>query len=467
MKNVKSVKQADGKRLNVQKRLLMVNIDELHRDYKKKLTSDRLRAFGLSVFESLRPPNVITVGSSGTHSVCVCVYHQNVKLRLAAIHITDERYHFMDKLVCNVYNKDCMMTRCASCPGTDILRQFLSDLADEEDEQISYKKWTQTDGSKLETITEEKEEFIESLVKLISNLTKHHYIELSERFFRTEQGKRWHRFLRTYAIQGYYWMNDSATLLPFMAYMKNENGSAFNVSLCLISDHSTHDTLAVHAVLRPVLTHLKSINPLLKKPFASCHGKSACDGIGGTLKRLARENVDIKTFYVSSDSVQNNAATIERRMEQAYVVQGLRSLHCHVPLNSFQLKASPLSGIDSDFKVCDVLPDQSTFTFETCHVNDFIACIYESNGLWGIAQICTVDEENNEFQVKFMSPDGESGFMRGYKPTNDFAMVSLHSVLLKIDSLRHTTRLPRILKINQEEYNEISVKYTNRMSDGF
>lgn len=105
MKNVKSVKQADGKRLNVQKRLLLVNIDELHRDYKKKLTSDGLRAFGLSVFASLRPPNVITVGSSGTHSVCVCVYHQNVKLRLAAIHIIDERYYFMDKLVCNVYNK--------------------------------------------------------------------------------------------------------------------------------------------------------------------------------------------------------------------------------------------------------------------------------------------------------------------------------------------------------------------------
>lgn len=431
------------------------------------------------------------------------------------------------------------MTRCAYCPGTEILRQFLSDLSDEEEEQIIYKKWTQTDGSKLETITEEKEEFIESLVKLISNLTKHHYIARSQSSFFAQSKANVgidscvlvsdfsenFAFIIQDAIQGYYWMNDSATLLPFMAYMKNENGSAFNVPLCVISDHSTHDTLAVHAFLRPVLTHLKSINPLLKKViyftdgaasqyknkknfanlcsheadfglmaewhfFASCHGKSACDGIGGTLKRLARlaslqrhsnnhitspeqlfnwatENVDIKTFYVSSHSVQSNAATIERRMEQASVVQGTRSLHCYVPLNSFQLKASPLSGMDSDFKVCDVLPDQSTFTFETCHVNDFIACIYEDNGLWYIAQICTVDEENNEFKVKFMSPDGESGFMRGYKPTNDFAMVSLHSVLLKIDSLCHTTRLPRILKINQEEYNEISVKYTNRMADGF
>ncbi len=30
-----------------------------------------------------------------------------------------------------------MMARCVSCPGTEILRQFLNDLADEEDEQIT------------------------------------------------------------------------------------------------------------------------------------------------------------------------------------------------------------------------------------------------------------------------------------------------------------------------------------------
>lgn len=47
----------------------------------------------------------MTVGSSGTHAVCVCVYHQNVKLMLSALHINDERNCFMDKIVCSVYNK--------------------------------------------------------------------------------------------------------------------------------------------------------------------------------------------------------------------------------------------------------------------------------------------------------------------------------------------------------------------------
>jgi hypothetical protein len=68
MKNVKSVKQSNGKRLKIQKRLLLVNIDELHRNYKKKLNADGLKVFGLSIFATLRPAHVITVGSSGTHS---------------------------------------------------------------------------------------------------------------------------------------------------------------------------------------------------------------------------------------------------------------------------------------------------------------------------------------------------------------------------------------------------------------
>ncbi|KAI9562528.1 hypothetical protein GHT06_009976 [Daphnia sinensis] len=456
MKNVKSVKQSNGKRLKIQKRLLLVNIDELHRDYKKKLNADGLKLFGLSIFATLRPAHVITVGSSGTHSVCVCVYHQNVKLMLAAIHV-DERHYFMGKLVCSVYNQACMMERCSSCPGPERLREFLLDLTEEEGDEIFYKKWTQTDGSKLETITEEKDEFIESLVKLVGNLTKHHFIARSQS-----------AYFANYAIQGYYWMNEHATLLPFMAYMKKEDGSPFNTPICVISNHLTHDTLTVHAFFAP---HEADFG--LKAEwhfFASCHGKSACDGIGGTLKRLARlaKNVDnIKTFYVCSDVVKNNAATIERRMGEAVVVPGTRSLHCFIPINSFQLKASPLSGPESDFKVYDVLPHRNIFDLKPCVVKEFIACIYEENGLWYLAQICSIDLVNSEFKVKFMSPDGESGFIRGYKPTKDFAMVSIHSVLLKIDSLRHTTRLPRILKINQEEYDVISVKYTNRMADGF
>jgi len=40
---------------------------------------------GLSKFCQLRPKECFIVGARGTHSVCVCTLHQNVKLKLSAL----------------------------------------------------------------------------------------------------------------------------------------------------------------------------------------------------------------------------------------------------------------------------------------------------------------------------------------------------------------------------------------------
>jgi hypothetical protein len=243
MKNVKSIKQGN-KRVKVQKRLLLMNLNELYAEYKKQSTVLGYQTFGFSVFASKRPANVVTVGSSGTHSVCVYVYHQNVKLMLSAIHINDERHCFMDKIVCSVSNKTCMVDRCSLCPGEAALQEFLIELTTEEDDDISYKKWTQTDGTKLETITEDKEEFIESLVKMISKLTQHHYVTrcksvhfaLCKSEIQADSSVLVSDFSENFTfviqdcVQGYYWMIDHATLLPFMACMKNKRMVPFLMS---------------------------------------------------------------------------------------------------------------------------------------------------------------------------------------------------------------------------------------------
>jgi hypothetical protein len=79
----------------------------------------------------------------------------------------------------------------------------------------------------------------------------------------------------------------------------------------------------------------------------------------------------------------------------------------------------------------DVLPNHDAFHFESCSVNDYIACIYEENGLWYVAQISQIDQVNQEYKVNFLSPDGESGFHKGFKLTSDSASVGSQSVLLK------------------------------------
>jgi hypothetical protein len=58
---------------------------------------------------------------------------------LSAIHINDERHYFMDKFVCSVSNKTCMMDRCSSCPEEAALQEYLIELTTEEDDGISKK----------------------------------------------------------------------------------------------------------------------------------------------------------------------------------------------------------------------------------------------------------------------------------------------------------------------------------------
>ena len=61
MKNVKSVKQSNGKRQKIQKRLLLINIKELYAEYKKKFSCDGVRLCKLSVFFENRPAYVMSV----------------------------------------------------------------------------------------------------------------------------------------------------------------------------------------------------------------------------------------------------------------------------------------------------------------------------------------------------------------------------------------------------------------------
>ena len=70
--------RVDGTRENIQKRLILCNLREAYTQFK----TEHQLPIGFSKFAALRPKNVILPGASGTHSVCVCTSHQNVKLML-------------------------------------------------------------------------------------------------------------------------------------------------------------------------------------------------------------------------------------------------------------------------------------------------------------------------------------------------------------------------------------------------
>jgi len=116
--------QESGQKVHKQKRLLLCNLKELFLAYREKYGPE----IGFSKFCVLRPPWCISVGPSGTHTVCVCLQHQNVKLMLSGCAITDDYKSLIGKTVCNIETSMCMLQRCDLCPGKAALQTYLDDF---------------------------------------------------------------------------------------------------------------------------------------------------------------------------------------------------------------------------------------------------------------------------------------------------------------------------------------------------
>ena len=163
-----------GKNVHKQRRLLLCNLKELYSAFKERYPDAKV---GFSKFCSLRPKWCISVGSSRTHSVCVCTSHQNAQLLVHAANIDKDYHDLMAMVVCDLNTKMCMIHRCENCPGDNNLREYLDGtFADSEEEEISFQQWQGTDRAMLCTQTTSIIEFLELLVDAISKLTVHSFI---------------------------------------------------------------------------------------------------------------------------------------------------------------------------------------------------------------------------------------------------------------------------------------------------
>ncbi|XP_065079406.1 uncharacterized protein LOC135702303 [Ochlerotatus camptorhynchus] len=71
------ISKNDEGEIYVQRRLVLCNLQEAYSIFKNTYPDIKI---GFSMFASNRPKHCILAGTSGTHTVCVCIYHQNVKL---------------------------------------------------------------------------------------------------------------------------------------------------------------------------------------------------------------------------------------------------------------------------------------------------------------------------------------------------------------------------------------------------
>lgn len=116
--------------------------------------------------------------------MCVCKYHQNVKLMLDGANFRDLGINILTyqdliaAVICENPTSQCYMEPCCpSCPGLDALKEKLLDLLSESFvEEITLSQWTSTDRSTLETRIMKSDEHVESLINQLKHLLPHHYV---------------------------------------------------------------------------------------------------------------------------------------------------------------------------------------------------------------------------------------------------------------------------------------------------
>lgn len=136
-----------------QRRLILMNLREAYVLFKEQNQDVKI---GFSKFAELRPREcILALENYGTHTVCVCQYHQNFKLCFSAlkqmgIYGEFETFrHLLNAVLCDKNEDGCRFGRCMDCFNrvVDTSIMVRNRLEDEMLlEIVSFKQWTNASG---------------------------------------------------------------------------------------------------------------------------------------------------------------------------------------------------------------------------------------------------------------------------------------------------------------------------------
>ena len=205
------------------------------------------------------------------------------------------------------------------------------------------------------------------------------------------------------AIQSHHWSNDQATLHPYVAYYK-ENEEIKHENLVVISEKVSHDASSVHLFNTKLIQFLKNkfgaenvkkikyfsdgaasqyknkynfanlmnhTNDFGVKVewnfFATSHGKGACDGLAGSVKRqayrasLQRDNSNhittplsffqwaeksfkkVNFVFCSQNDHDLHEEKYKERFNRAVTIKNTRQFHYYEPLDDVSLQCKLVS----------------------------------------------------------------------------------------------------------------------------
>lgn len=144
----------EGKRQTFQRQLILMNVREAYVLFKNDERFKDIK-IGFSKFAELRPKEcLLALEKHGTHTTCVCQYHQNFKLcfnALQRLNIYNDFSHYRDLLnsiVCNKNQDDCRFGNCSGC--LNLISESVATLQQKLDSQmfetITIKQWSNAPG---------------------------------------------------------------------------------------------------------------------------------------------------------------------------------------------------------------------------------------------------------------------------------------------------------------------------------
>lgn len=282
-------------------------------------------------------------------------------------------------------------------------------------EEVNYSQWVSTPITTLKNLVDEVSEFVNYFCDKIEKLLPHAFISCQQSEYYKALKNRIQNdeaiinldFAENYAFivqnapPGFHWNNNQATVfVAFIYYKDNDSQETKGKGFVVISDNLNHDTAAVYTYQVLLIDYVKRNFPEVKKIyyfsdgapqqfknyknilnlcyhnrefglkadwhyFPTAHGKGACDGVGGSVKRSAAkaslrlptdkqiltalslynwlkdhgnyQNVDF--VFSSVTDYDKNVRKLNSRFDNKNRVKDLQKQHCIIPLDNGKIKS--------------------------------------------------------------------------------------------------------------------------------
>lgn len=530
-------KDGDGKPIHIQKRLILGNLREVYQLFKSthpeiqigfsKFADLRPKNCIIAGASGTHSVCVCTIHQNTKLMIAGSNMH---KITLPGTeHPLKTFKDCTSKILCNVPNKTCFLNQCDNCPSIDSFKNDLFTAFEEEMvDTITYKQWITVDRCTFETITKPTEDFVNDLGNQLVQLKTHDFIAKQQSAFFSEKKSLLldnevivqcdfaenYSFVLQDEAQGFHWTNSMATVHPCVIYFNKTDDDGKKVlvhkSVVFISDCLTHNTVLVHLFQKKLIFFLKNeLKPNLEKVYyfsdgsaaqyknrknfsnlcyheedfdgvkaewhfyATSHGKGACDGVGGTIKRLAAKaslqnpinnqilsphqlfewgtkNIpSVNFFYVPNQDYVQEEKILEKRFNEAITVTGTQKYHTFIPETKVKIKTKVISDCETyDVHKIQVGLDAEDVPFH--HISGYVACAYDNK--WWMAYVLSKDEVEEEINVSFLHPYGPAPSFT-YPRKEDLLTVPKNFIVC---NLNPTTATGRTYSLNEEEIRRAS-----------